>query len=420
MKANKVQNTVWLLFSVILAVLLFQNLPQITDSVMSSLGSGKTEFGGEKTIETQPKGGHLESKRSRLGEGIQMPRQKSQSIIAQYTKLFQYPGLISEENPDGFKWDREIMVAKAKEGARAPDIWDKVNSLSSKATNKAVLPDSLPIAREAVRLARDHFGADSLVCSESLRDLAIVSAEQGLFEDALKANLGAIEVAEIVLSKGHPYISELWLNSGGILISLGSFEDAIKVLTEADARLHAVLPDNHRLIGRCADLLGVAYKGAGEFGLALQFAQSAVEIEQHVTPEDNRSLLVAILNLGNVHSIMGQFEQAISCYTKSMILARRLGSNIDIAHVYSAFGAVYDNLGRYSDAIDSHNKALSILNKELPSNHLEIGHVFYDMGYTLSAMKRYEDALPYLNNALAILIRALPENHLRWTRKFGH
>jgi CHAT domain-containing protein/tetratricopeptide (TPR) repeat protein len=78
---------------------------------------------------------------------------------------------------------------------------------------------------------------------------------------------------------------------------------------------------------------------------------------------------------------------------------------------YTSIGLVYQAQGRYSEALQLHQKALAIYLAVLGENHPNAADSYFDMGDIYKAQGRYAEALQYYQKALAIYLAALGKKH---------
>ncbi|CAF3862161.1 unnamed protein product [Adineta steineri] len=117
--------------------------------------------------------------------------------------------------------------------------------------------------------------------------------------------------------------------------------------------------------------------------------------------------------LGSIHRNQGDYEYAIWSHEKALeIREKTLPSNHpNLAISYNNIGSVYDNMGEYSRALLSHGEALEIREKTLPSNHPSLAASYNNIGSVYYNMNDYSKALSYFEHALDIFQRALPPTH---------
>lgn len=127
-------------------------------------------------------------------------------------------------------------------------------------------------------------------------------------------------------------------------------------------------------------MMGAAYQGLGNLGLAVEFYQKVISIKpDHVD---------AYNNMGTALKIQGKLEEAIEAFKKALVLKP------DFAEVYINMGNALKEQGNLDDAIKAYIKAFSI-----KSNSAE---AYGNMGIALIAQGKLEEAIEALNKALSI------------------
>ncbi|CAF0720604.1 unnamed protein product [Adineta steineri] len=159
-------------------------------------------------------------------------------------------------------------------------------------------------------------------------------------------------------------------------------------------------------------------KGWYRLGLLLikmgQFtkAQEVFEVLLHQTTNESDKAPI-YYQLGWIKHNQGEYQEALSSHEKALIIRQRLlpSNHPDLGDSYNKIGIVYDRMGDYPKALSYYEKALAIRQQSLPSNHPDlgasynnIGNVYYSMGDYLKALSNYE-------KALAIRQQSLPFNH---------
>jgi tetratricopeptide (TPR) repeat protein len=71
--------------------------------------------------------------------------------------------------------------------------------------------------------------------------------------------------------------------------------------------------------------------------------------------------------LGCLHSLLGNFEQAISCLQHQLRLAREAGDRLSEGEAACGLGGVYQQMGEYDKALDFHQLDLQLA-KEVDSS----------------------------------------------------
>ncbi|CAF0972193.1 unnamed protein product [Adineta steineri] len=106
---------------------------------------------------------------------------------------------------------------------------------------------------------------------------------------------------------------------------------------------------------------------------------------------------------------MGQFTKAQEVFE---VLLDQTRNESDKASIYYQLGWVKCNQGEYQEALLSHEKALTIRQQSLPSDHPDLGDSYNRIGNVYGMMRGYPKALSYHEKALVIRQQSLPSNHL--------
>ena len=94
-----------------------------------------------------------------------------------------------------------------------------------------------------------------------------------------------------------------------------------------------------------------------------------------------------------------RYSEAVSTFQKALTLAEDLGRNSQVSdienkHIYAHLGAAYIGLKAYQEAIDALQNAIA-LDADLVDAHYNLGYAYVELG-------RYDQAIPPLERAIAI------------------
>ncbi|CAF4959259.1 unnamed protein product, partial [Rotaria socialis] len=68
-------------------------------------------------------------------------------------------------------------------------------------------------------------------------------------------------------------------------------------------------------------------------------------------------------------------------------------------------------MGKYSKALEYHEKSLKIREISLPPTHPDLAYSYNNIGQLYEEMQEYSKALPLLEKALGIFRKSLPSGH---------
>ena len=117
--------------------------------------------------------------------------------------------------------------------------------------------------------------------------------------------------------------------------------------------------------------------------------------------------------LGQIKTGQGDYKSAIQYYQKALeILEKTLPANhLDLAACYSNMGLAYRLMGEYSKALLFFEKNLEIKQKTLPANHPSSATCYGNMAGVYRDMGEYSKALLFFEKNLEIQQKTLPANH---------
>ncbi|CAF1061444.1 unnamed protein product [Adineta steineri] len=117
--------------------------------------------------------------------------------------------------------------------------------------------------------------------------------------------------------------------------------------------------------------------------------------------------------LGWIKYNQGEYQEALSSYEKALTIRQQsLPSNhLDLADSYNRIGSVHYSMGDYPKALSYYKKALAIRQQSLPFNHPDLGASYNNIGLVYCNMGDYPKALYNYEKDLAIGQQSLPSNH---------
>ena len=143
------------------------------------------------------------------------------------------------------------------------------------------------------------------------------------------------------------------------------------------------------------------------YSIALKCYEAHYNIYIHLEGCNNPNVTSALVNIGYVLKEYGDYEQALTYYSKALENAVRiLGTDHSyVAAIYSNIGNVLALLGRYEDALTYQLRALNaeeaIMGTDHPetaATHNNIGGILYRMGAVEQSLEFHEKALKIYEN----------------------
>ncbi len=250
------------------------------------------------------------------------------------------------------------------------------------------LPERLQSLLLGVSVYRDAFGVDGA---------------QAMVVDAAEDDLGQLTEQAFLLRQGdlwtlHPLVQQavrqtlgqrgetgavhrrtIEFFEGQVSGEISSLEDCYPLLEsfhhycELGEYLAAKLTLN-----RCYDFLNLR----GHYQTIVQvYGRLTQAWKEPADEEEQRNLGWAWTSLGNAYYSLGQYKQAIKCYTQHLEIAYGIGDRSGQGGSSGGLGLAYDSLGEYEQAIDYHKQWLEI--KRGIGNRLGEGNSLFNLALAL-------------------------------------
>jgi len=183
------------------------------------------------------------------------------------------------------------------------------------------------------------------------------------------------------------------------LIKLGQFQDAVTSLIGCKKACWLWEPTGCGLEVLVETRLNGMQARMGQHDIAIQGYR---ELLNRCDKEDQQMADI-LYCMGNSHSAIGEYNEALSCLQKCMRIRTDLGEmNVEIANVKHCLGVVYCNLRRYEKSLDFLQESHESFQESLGKEHIHIAHALYYIGQVYqsseqidleNAMKHYEESL---------------------------
>ncbi|CAF3265506.1 unnamed protein product [Rotaria socialis] len=117
--------------------------------------------------------------------------------------------------------------------------------------------------------------------------------------------------------------------------------------------------------------------------------------------------------LGLIKRNQGDYEEALASHEKALEIYEKFlpTDHPDLATSYNNIGQVYNNMGEYEKALSFYEKSLEIYRQTLAPDHSSLAISYNNIGLVHTQMGDYSKALASHQKALEIELSSLPENH---------
>ncbi len=203
----------------------------------------------------------------------------------------------------------------------------------------------------AVEAAHDGSEVHALIALELTRALFYIMAIRRRYDDAVAANLAAVQAARRLQDR--PAEAVVSRNLGSALAQVGRYQEAITAMTGAIA-LYRDVGDEHGE-GTTLTNLGGMLIAAEAFDQAVDVLQEALAV--HRRTGHRYSEAIASQNLGGALIQAGRLHEAIDCLKEADRNFRHLGEHQDRAMTLVNLGTALQLAGRHEEAIKAYRNA---------------------------------------------------------------
>jgi serine/threonine-protein kinase len=191
-------------------------------------------------------------------------------------------------------------------------------------------------------------GPDHVDVAKTLAGLALDASSQGDMEKALQYAGRAIAIKEKMLGPSHPSVGQTLANRGSDLIDMGRLDEAQKDIERAEAIIRPVSQPSNPWLGSIRNNLAEIYVLRGELDEALRIRRAA--LAEQTDPTETAGLLSGI---GTVLNRLGRYSEALEMHEKSLALKQEAlsGEHPDLADALLGIGLAHLGMGQATRAI---------------------------------------------------------------------
>lgn len=208
-----------------------------------------------------------------------------------------------------------------------------------------------------------------------------------------------LEQAEVIAKKNKDFqdLAGIYNSLGNIFLQEDNYEQALKQYILAAKIQDSLLNDPVAQSRALVNIGNVQYL-IGDFDKAISYAKEAESI---ALEHDIKKHLAYIAQLmGRIYRKQQKTDKALLEYKRALQVYQQLGYVREASETYSNIGNIYFDKGDFKEARNQYKKAISIAKKS--ANNQLLGGVYAAMGYAHFQLKQYDTAVDYLDSAQVI------------------
>jgi tetratricopeptide (TPR) repeat protein len=144
--------------------------------------------------------------------------------------------------------------------------------------------------------------------------------------------------------------------------------------------------------------LGFIQAEMGEVDQALDLFKRSLKIRKEIGDEDGMS--TNYNNIGGAYEGVGEIEKALKYYHKSLAIRKKLGNKVGVATMYNNIGAVLYQQGEIEASLEYHHKSLMLRDKI--GDKVGMATSYNNMAHILSTQGENKQSLEYHKKSLQI------------------
>ena len=352
----------------------------------------------------QPEGGRLSQRN--LQSNIDDARQRSRRLLAEI-ETARRSG--AAESALVTTYLLPAMEALANVSARkelqalAAQYADLLNHFYSMSNSEvfAVLRSEAASEEKALSFARN------------LDKLVEVFYAQGLYAEAERLCVRALEIKRAELGDRHPAAAASLNNLAALYRSQGRYGEAEPLYLEALEIRKAELGDRHPDTATSLNNLALLYKSQGRYDEAEPLYLEALEIRKAELGDRHPKTALSLNNLAGLYNSQGRYGEAEPLYLEALeIYKAELGDrHPDTASSLNNLAGLYESQGRYGEAEPLYLEALEIYKAELGDRHPDTATSLNNLAGLYYNTNRLSEAATTMSEALSIRENLLGPDH---------
>ncbi len=179
-------------------------------------------------------------------------------------------------------------------------------------------------------------------------------------------------------------LAETLLEYASLCDSSASFESAIALFEEARVILENELPPNHAKTLFLKNGMAILLTNQGNFEEAARLYEELVEIRSEKFGEHSFELAATYFDFAFHYKVRQNLEKSEELFRKSMAIKAEIAGadDLGVADVQEQLCWVYNDTGRYAEALEEIKRALEIRRKKLPANDAVVKETYRLLGDT--------------------------------------
>ncbi|MEL6442889.1 MAG: serine/threonine-protein kinase [Bacteroidota bacterium] len=215
---------------------------------------------------------------------------------------------------------------------------------------------------------------------------------------------------------GEPEVqAQMMTVMGNVYRSLGLYEDAERLYTDALALRETLFGPRHADVASSLDDLGAMDYARGNYARGAERYQQALAIKEALYAPTDAEVLTSLTGVARAMHWLDSLVIAESLYVHVLDQRRahHAADTLALANALLNVGAINQLQRRFEEAEPYFQEGLALLRAHSDASPLQISEITNDLGVLLKNLERYGEAEPLYRETLAIRQRILGDTHPR-------
>ncbi|GBG29930.1 Kinesin light chain 3 [Hondaea fermentalgiana] len=289
-----------------------------------------------------------------------------------------------------------------------------LESISNTLESQGDLQGTLAHLKELHALEREMFGEDNINLVRTMKRIALVLAEQGMFVEADSQLEKVRNLTETALGPASPQLWELAEDHAAILTLQGKLGEALTLLRGTKEKRKTHYGSRHLSVARVTEAIALILCDQGWFDEALAQLQEALSIRKEELSPSHTMVRETERMIAHVHEESGKSEAALEMQ-KNILGSQQslLGSNHpflldDVKEV----SLTMMKLGRFEESLTSLQEFLEALISDHGLNHPWVANISRTIAAVFHGQGELDKSLEYYRQEHHILKNLDPAHPL--------
>jgi len=291
--------------------------------------------------------------------------------------------------------------------------WKELDAQVEQLQKKGEMGESVPLAKEALRVAEGTFGPEHANTSAALQKLGMADMAMGQYPEAEELLKRALTIREKASEAQAAPMAELLNGLGQLYYYEAKTSDAEAAFKRALEIGEKALGPEHPDVAESLNDLALIYDEQRRYAESETFYKRALAIREKVLGPVHCDVAETLTNLAIMYAGQSRYAESEPLYKRALaIFEKELGPDHPSVATVLGYLALLDRAqGRYGEEEQLDKRVLAIYEKALGPDHPSVATVLNNLASLCRHQGRYGEAEELQKRAIAITEKAVGPEH---------